>query len=133
MLLIGVALVVAAAGSGSFSSVTLKSSALSATLDSVHGLVSVQAPNSPLHGFVPGTDGWRVDLSAYNVTHGGDVVSLTPAACKLGSFEPAAPASATYVYACAAHRVEVEYELKGSWAFVRKSVRVCQTAAGSAT
>ena len=115
----------------------LRSAALSATLDPQHGLVELTAvtDGAAPHAFVPGSDGWQVEVSAFNTTTGAVLLSPHTGACRLSSFERSVPSLATYVFTChvvaANYRVEVEYELQDRWAFVRKHIRVCQSASGT--
>lgn len=131
-----VALLAHTAAAAAAGTTVLKSTQLTATLDSEHGLLELTAgvDSAPPHAFVPGSDSWKVELSAFNATTGA--VSLSPhGGCTLSGFEPKPPSSATYTFACKAaagvYRVEVEYELQEDWAFVRKHIRVCQSASGT--
>eukprot|EP01050_Picozoa_sp_SAG11_P002506 SAG11_NODE_128_length_15542_cov_6.432105_8_plen_450_part_00 len=110
----------------------LRNAELSAQLDPTQGLLRISvigAGRGPTtdHGFVPGTDGWQVRVSDLNSTAGAATLGNDGGSCELARFAPdPSSQAATYSYACdpAGYVVEVKYELRDGWKFLKKSVRV---------
>ena len=109
----------------------LSSSQLVATLDPAHGLVQLAAPGQPAHVFGAGTDGWSVGVSSFNSS--AQPFELSSQACKLAKVSAGGQHNATFSYQCkaAGFRVEIEYELREGWAFIKKHIRACKCAAGT--
>eukprot|EP01043_Picozoa_sp_COSAG02_P080750 COSAG02_NODE_19358_length_885_cov_2.449109_1_plen_183_part_10 len=123
---------------GSHASVAvLRNAQLVASIDSVHGLLNITsaAAGGAAHSFAPGSDGWALDVSAFNST--ANAFTLTgvggSGGCALKSFRPTG-VDATFSYNCptAGYCVEVAYELQPDWSFLQKHLRGCKCGTNSA-
>jgi hypothetical protein len=123
---------------------TLKNALLSVTLerDGREGLEGLQDMTAAGGGkkqvFGSGTDGWSVDISALNSTSealtlsGGGGGGGGEGGCTLKSFQAGSgQQNATFHYNCqpVGFCVEVEYELRVGWNFLKKNIRLCKCGA----